>query len=64
MLPPSQFRLDGWRICLNHAMDFADDFLVDDPLTFGFFLEGGFAENTFRFGSHAWIFLFRRVQCD
>ena len=22
-------------------MDFADDFIVDDPLTFGYFLEGG-----------------------
>ena len=25
-------------------MDFADDFVVDDPLTFGYFLEGGFLQ--------------------
>ena len=37
-------------------MDFADDFVVDDLLTFGYFIERGFAVNTFRFGSHARIF--------
>ena len=25
---------------MNFAMDFADDFVVDDPLTFCYFLEG------------------------
>ena len=58
-------------------MDFADDFVVDDSLTFGYFLEGGFATNTFRFGIHAGFFftefgvlelskydcLFHRVRC-
>ena len=44
-------------------MDFADDFVVDDPLTFYYFLEGGFAVNIFRFGSHFWIFLFHQVRC-
>ena len=39
-------------------MDFADDFVVDDTLTFGYFIEGEFAANIFRFGIHAWIFLF------
>ena len=39
-------------------MDFADDFVVDDPLTFGYFLEGEFAANIFRFGSYAWMFFF------
>ena len=37
-------------------MDFADDFLVNDPLTFSSFLEGEFAANIFRFGIHYWIF--------
>ena len=45
-------------------MDFADVFVVDDPLTFGYFLEGEFSANIFRFGSHAWIFLFHRFWCD
>ena len=63
MLPPSQLWLDGWRVFLNFAMDFADDFVVDDPLTFCYFLEGEFAANIFRFGSHSWIFLFHRVWC-
>ena len=58
MLPPSQFWLDGWCICLNFAMDFADDFVVDDPLTFGYFLEGEFAANIFSFGSHDRVFCF------
>ena len=60
MLSPSQFWLDGWRVCLNFAIDFADDFVVDDPLIFGYFLEGEFAANIFRFISHAWIFLFTK----
>ena len=34
-------------------MDFANDFLVDDPLKFFYFLEGEFAVNIFRFGSHS-----------
>ena len=34
-------------------MDSADDFVVDDPLTFCSFLEGVFSENIFRFGSHS-----------
>ena len=38
-------------------MDFAYDFVVDDPLTFDYFLEGSFAANIFRFGIHAWIFI-------
>ena len=38
-------------------MDFADDFVFDDPLIFGYFIEGGFAADIFRFGSHAWIFV-------
>ena len=64
MLYPSQFWLDGWHVLLNFAIDSADDFLVDDSLTFCYSLEGGFAANIFRFGSHSWIFLFRRVWCD
>ena len=63
MLSPSQFWLDGWRVCLYFAMDFADDFLVDDPLTFFYFLEGGFSANIFRFGSNSWIFLFHQFRC-
>ena len=39
MLPPSQFWLDGWSICLNFAVNFADDFVVDDPRAC-FFLKG------------------------
>ena len=39
-------------------MDFADDFVVDDPLTFGYFLKEEFAANLFRFGSLAWILIF------
>ena len=31
-------------------MDFTDDILIDDLLTFFYFLEGGFAANIFRFG--------------
>ena len=58
MLSPSQLWLDGWCICLNFSMDFADDFVVDDPLTFGYFLEGGFSANIFRFGSCARNFSF------
>ena len=37
-------------------MDFSDDFVVDDPFIFGYFLEERFAANIFRFGSHARIF--------
>ena len=37
-------------------MDFADDFVFDDPLTFGYFFEEGFAANIFMFGSHSWDF--------
>ena len=44
-------------------MDFADDFIVDEPLTFCYFLKGEFAENIFRFGSHAWIFLLHQFWC-
>ena len=44
-------------------MDFADDFVVNDPLTFCYLIEGEFAANIFRFGSHSWIFLFHRVWC-
>ena len=44
-------------------MDLADDFVVNDPLTFCYFLERGFAANVFRFGSHSWIFLFLQVWC-
>ena len=35
---PSHYQLwlDGWRVCLNFAMDFAHNFVVDDPLTFFF----------------------------
>ena len=33
-------------------MDFANDFVVDDPLTFCYLIEGKFAANIFRFGSH------------
>ena len=58
MLPPSQFWLDGWRVCLNFLMDFADNFVVEDPLTFCYFLEGEFSANIFRFGSHSWTFFF------
>ena len=32
MLFPSQFWLYGWCVCLNFAMDFADDYGVNDPL--------------------------------
>ena len=39
-------------------MDFADGFVVDDPFTFAYFLEGGFATNIFRFEVHSWIFYF------
>ena len=38
-------------------MNFKDDFVVDDPLTFGYFLEGEFDVNIFRFGSHACFFV-------
>ena len=62
-MTPSKFWLDGWCVCLNFAMDFADNFVFDDPLTFCYFLEGEFAVNIFRFGSHSWIFLFHWVQC-
>ena len=48
---------------LYFGMDFSDDFVVDDPLAFFYFLEGEFAANMFSFGSHVWIFLFRRVWC-
>ena len=34
-------------------MDFADDLVIDYPLTFCNFLEGEFAANVFRFGSHS-----------
>ena len=34
-------------------MDFADNCLVDDPLIFFYFLEGGFSANVFQFGSHS-----------
>ena len=44
-------------------MDFADDFVVDDLLTFGYFLEGEVAANIFRFESHARIFMFHRIWC-
>ena len=64
MMPPAQFWLDGWRACLNFAMDFADDFVFDDPLTFYYFLEGDFSVNIFRFGIHYWLFWFHRVWCD
>ena len=60
MLSPFQFWLGGWRICLYFAMDFADDFVVDDLLTFFYFLKGGFAANIFWFGSHSWIFFFTK----
>ena len=63
MLPPTQLWLDGWHVWLNLAMDFADDFVVHDPLTFCYYLEGEFAANIFRFESHSWIFLFQRVRC-
>ena len=63
MLSPSQFLLDCWRICLDFAMDFADDFVVNDPLIFCYFLEGKSAANIFRFGIHYWIFLFHWVRC-
>ena len=43
MLPPSQLWLDVWRIWLYFAIHFVDDFLVDDPLTSFYFIEGGFA---------------------
>ena len=33
-------------------MDFADDLVINDPLKFCYFLEGEFAANIFRFGSH------------
>ena len=45
-------------------MHFADGFVVDDPLTFCYFLEGGFAANIFRFGSHYWFFWIHRSWCD
>ena len=32
-------------------MDFAYDFAVDDPLTFCYFIEGGFAADILRFES-------------
>ena len=62
MLSPSQVWLDGWRFWLNFVMDFADDFVVDDLLTFFNFLEVVFAANIFRFGSHSWIFMFHRFR--
>ena len=63
MMTPSQFWLDCWRVCLNFAMDFADNFVVEDPLTFCYFLEGEFAANIFRFGIHCWLFWFHQVWC-
>ena len=44
-------------------MDFADDFVVDDPLTFCYFLEGGFAANIFRFVSHPCFFVSPSLVC-
>ena len=41
-------------------MNFADDFVVDDPLTFFYFIEREFAVNTFRFGSNSWILYFTK----
>ena len=41
-------------------MDFADDFLVDDPLQFCYLLEGEFAANIFRFGNILGIFCFTK----
>ena len=38
MLPPSQLWMDGWRVCLNFTIDFADYCVVNDPLTFWIFL--------------------------
>ena len=44
-------------------MYFADDFVVDDSLTFCYFLVGEFAANIFRFGINSWLFLFHLVWC-
>ena len=41
-------------------MNFADDYVVDDPLTFYYFLEGDFAANILRFGSNSWCFCFTK----
>ena len=61
ILSPTQFWLDGWRVCLNFAMDFADDFVVDDPLQkTKTKLEVVFAANIFRFGSHSRFFGFTK----
>ena len=60
---PYQFWLNSWRVCLYFAMDFADDFVVDDPVTFYYFIEREFATNIFRFGSHSWLFLFHQAWC-
>ena len=38
---------------LNLAMNFVDDLVVGDPLTFCDFLEGGFSANVFGFGRHS-----------
>ena len=36
----AQFLLDGWRICLDFAMNYADDFVVYNPLTIFIFMKG------------------------
>ena len=41
-------------------MDFLDDFVVNDPLIFCYFIEGEFDSNVFRFGSHSWFFGFTK----
>ena len=40
MLSSSKSWLYGWHVCLHIAMDLADDFVFDYPLTFFIFLEG------------------------
>ena len=41
-------------------MDFEDNFVVNEPLIFFYFVEEGFSVNIFRFGIHSRIFLFCR----
>ena len=52
--------LDHWRIGFNFVVNFAEDPVIDDPVTFCNFLEGEFAANIFRSGSK-YCFWFQQV---
>ena len=44
-------------------MDFDDDLVVNEPLTFWYFLEGQFFANIFRFGSHYYYLVSLTLVC-